>query len=293
MTQKAQDTRKKLLEHFDEEVVARLKSRKEQIKGALDERGRKIRTFCQIMLPQAEHFADKFIHKGQHYYYHWKQAAQEDGQFLKVEHDPIAPLIEQTRENKPLAAELTFHYEHYGMNLADLEQIRGKSGWLRLSKLKFDSLDNAEKLVFSVIADDGSNLDQKQCERLMLIPATCNGNVHIEPFLIEQISQIEQTLTQSCFEEAQRLNERYFNEEHEKLERWAEDSKEALNLKIKQLEKEIKEEKKQARSLKILAEKVTAQRQVKKLEKERDKLTMDYFETRKKVDEKLDEFLDD
>ena len=35
----------------------------------------------------------------------------------------------------------------------------------------------------------------------------------------------EQSATELHLEDAQRLNEEYFNEEQEKLERWAEDSK--------------------------------------------------------------------
>lgn len=45
--------------------------------------------------------------------------------------------------------------------------------------------------------------------------------------------------------------------------------------------------------MKALEEKTTAQRQVKKLEKEHDKKMMEFFETRKQVDEKSDELLEE
>ena len=51
--------------------------------------------------------------------------------------------------------------------------------------------------------------------------------------------------------------------------------------------------KKVACALKTLEEKTTAERQVKKLEKEHDKKMMEIFATRKQVDEKSDELLEE
>lgn len=291
--EKEQNTRGKLLEHFDEEVISRLKSRKQKIQGVLDEHGRKIRAFCRSMLPQAEHYDDGFMYEGLHFCCNWEMAEEQNGHFLKVENPFVANLIESAKQNSLAPTEITFDYESYGMQLADLRNLRGKSGWLKLSKLKIDSIDTVEKLVFSAVADDGSTLDQQQCERLMLIPATQGGSVSVDGAIMGSIQNAEQFATSLHLEEAQRLNEEYFNEEQEKLDRWAEDSKEAINQELKRLEKEIKEAKKAARALKTLEEKTIAQRQVKKLEKEHDKKMMDFFETRKQVDEKSDELLEE
>ena len=291
--EKEQNTRGKLLEHFDEEVISRLKSRKQKIQGVLDEHGRKIRAFCRGMLPQADHYDDGFMYEGQRFYCDWQQAEEQNGHFLKVENPLVTNLIDAAKQNNLTPTEITFDYDSYGMHLADLRNMRGKSGWLRLSKLKIDSIDTVEKLVFSAVADDGSTLDQQQCERLMLIPATQGGMASVDSAIIGKIEQAEQSATTLHLEEAQRLNEEYFNEEQEKLDRWAEDSKEAINQELKRLEKEIKDAKKAARALKTLEEKTTAQRQVKKLEKEHDKKMMEFFETRKQVDEKSDELLEE
>ncbi|MDA7950830.1 MAG: DEAD/DEAH box helicase [Pirellulaceae bacterium] len=291
--EKEQNTREKLLEHFDEEVISRLKSRKERIQWVMDEHGRKIKAFCRGMLPQANHYDHGFIHENQHFYYDWKLAEEKDGHFLKIENPLVTNLINTAKQSCLSPTEITFDYDGYGMHLADLRSKRGKSGWLRLSKLKIDSIDTVEKLVFSAIGDDGSVLDQQQCERLMLIPAAQGKPVSVDGAIVDKIKNAEQSATTLHLKEAQRLNEEYFNEEQEKLDRWAEDSKEAINQELKRLEKEIKEAKKVARALKTLEEKTTAQRQIKKQEKKRDKKMMEFFETRKQVDEKSDELLEE
>lgn len=122
-------------------------------------------------------------------------------------------VIDTAKQNNLTPTGITFDYDSYGMHLADLRAMRGKSGWLRLSKLKIDSIDTVEKLVFSAIADDGTILDQHQCERLMLIPATQVGAVSIDGTIVGKIQQVEQSATTLHLEEAKRLNEEYFNEE--------------------------------------------------------------------------------
>ena len=245
------------------------------------------------MLPSAKHFDDGFDYEGQRFYCDWKKADEQEGHFLKVENPLVSELVEAAKQSNLGTAEITFHYNSYGMQLADLRDVRGKSGWLRLTKLKIDSIETVEKLVLSAYTDDGIALDQKHCERLMLIPAEQGGLVSVDSAVMQKIEGAEQTSTNLHLEEAAHLNEEYFNEEQEKLDRWAEDSKEAINQELKRLEKEIKDAKKAARAMKTLEEKTTAQRSVKKLEKEHDKKMMEFFETRKQVDEKSDELLEE
>lgn len=291
--EKEQNTREKLLEHFDEEVISRLKSRKQKVQSVLDEHGRKIRAFCRGMLPQAEHYDDGFMYEGQRFYCDWKLAEEQDGHFLKVENPLVASLIDAAKQESLTPTEISFHYDSYGMQLVDLRSIRGKSGWLRLSKLKIDSIDTVEKLVFSAIADDGSVLDQQQCERLMLIPATQGSAVGIDSAVVDKIQRTEQSAIQLHLEEAQRLNEQYFNDEQEKLDRWAEDAKSAIDQELKEIDKQIKEAKKIKRQLPTMQEKIDQTRKIKKLEREYEKKKSQYFETRDAVNQTTEDLLDE
>lgn len=290
--EKEQNTCKKLLEHFDEEVISRLNTRKEKMKGILDEHSRRIRTFCRAMLPHATHYEDGFRYLNQRFYCDWKQAEEQNGHFLKVEPPLVTNLIHTAKQKNLSTSEVIFNYNSYGAQLANLRQIRGKSGWLRLSKLKISSIETVEKLIFSAVTDDDVTLDQQQCERLMLIPATQGASAWLDAPMRAKLDKAEEKARSVHLEEAHRINEDYYLEEQEKLDRWADDSKEALQQELKRLEKDIKEAKKKARALKKLEEKTAAQRHVKKLEKEHDKKMMEFFETRKEVDEKTDELLE-
>ena len=293
LTAKEENARKSLLENFDEEVLQKLRSRKDKTQFYLNEYGKKLQQFCRSAIPSAEHSDEGFTYQTENYYYYnWKQADQQEGYFINVNLPLIANLIEVAKQNSLMPTEITFEYDSYGRQLSDLKNLRGKSGWLKLTKLRIDSVDTVEKLVFSAIVDNGSVLDHQQCERLMMIPSTQGEAVSIDSALTDKIRSAEQSVTNQHLEEAQRLNEEYFYEEQEKLDHWAEDSKEAINQELKQLEAEIKQAKKKVRALKTLEEKTIAQRQVKKLEKDHDKKMLEYFETRKKVDEKSEELIE-
>lgn len=84
------------------------------------------------------------------------------------------------------------------------------------------------------------------------------------------------------FTDVERQNEIYYEEEVQKLEAWSDDRKVALDLQIKQLDKEITEARRAARQLSSLKEKMEAKRMLKQLERERDQTVLNYHEEKKK-----------
>ncbi len=291
--EKEKNTREKLLENFDEEVIGRLRSRKEDVKLVLDSYSKKIKAFCEGFFVNASHSKDGFKKDGHNFYYDWKKADQENGIFIRPDNHEISKAIQEIKNVEFQPEELRFSYDKYGMKISTLLGLKNKSGWLTLSKLKIDSISSVEKLIFSACTDEGLILDQDQCEKLIMIPAALDKPTKHNDDLLKKIEESRQNLVRQNLEEAKNLNESYFTEEQDKLDRWAEDVKQALDQELKNLEKEIREAKKLARAMKTLEEKTNAQRHVKKLEKDRDKKMLEFFETRKQVDEKSDELLEE
>jgi hypothetical protein len=93
-------------------------------------------------------------------------------------------------------------------------------------------------------------LEAKTARRLMLVPGYSQpGNKEIQ----------QKTMLQNCLEafsserfaEAEQTNEKYYEEESEKLELWSDDRRVALDIRIKQLDKEITDARRAARQLPI------------------------------------------
>ncbi len=81
---------------------------------------------------------------------------------------------------------------------------------------------------------------------------------------------------------------RYFNEEVEKLDRWAEDLKTGLEREIKELDLQIREVKRLSTSAPSLQEKLEHQKRLKELDTERRTKRKRLFEAQDEIDAKRD-----
>ena len=80
-------------------------------------------------------------------------------------------------------------------------------------------------------------------------------------------------------------NGRYFDEEVSKLERWSDDLKLGLEQEIKDLDRDIKEIRRDAKAATSLTEKLEAQRQLKKVESERSRKRRELYEAQDNIDD--------
>lgn len=79
-------------------------------------------------------------------------------------------------------------------------------------------------------------------------------------------------------------NSGFFDVEMETLDKWAEDLKNSIELELKELDKEIKARKTEARKILKLEEKVKAQRQIKEMEKKRNELRQNLYQAQDEID---------
>ena len=89
-------------------------------------------------------------------------------------------------------------------------------------------------------------------------------------------------------EEAQQRQQSYFSTEIDKLDLWAEDLKNGLEFRIKELEVSIKEAKKASTLAIMLEDKLALQKNVKELEAERNQARRRLFDAQDEIDAKRD-----
>jgi hypothetical protein len=88
-------------------------------------------------------------------------------------------------------------------------------------------------------------------------------------------------------------NSSFFDEEMEKLEKWAEDLKSGLELEIKDLDAEIKLVKAEAKRMPVLEEKVAAQRRIKDMERIRNEKRHRLYAAQDEVEARKDDLIGD
>ena len=83
----------------------------------------------------------------------------------------------------------------------------------------------------------------------------------------EKIQQIALKQQAGVLQNSAERNGGFFDNEMEKLDKWADDVKSSIELELKELDREIKARKTEAKKILKLEEKLAAQREIKEMEK--------------------------
>jgi ERCC4-related helicase len=292
-------TRQQLLENFDSQVHEKLKFNLQASQEYLDRYESLLLQLSQFALGDAalfdgknasfdllsNPFPDQQIPLGRYKI----KPASEDAHIYRLGH-PLAQQIVTTAQEAELPfSHLTFDYSNCPLQVSILKDLVGQSGQLCLTKLTIESAETQDHLIWSAKMDNGTELDAEQCSRLFSIPASVSNSSSPQVDLSEQTEASAQEILTQIAEQ----NANYFEQEMDKLERWADDRKRSLEIQIKDLDVEIKTFKAESRKLAKLEDKVKAQRQIKQLEQKRTEFRRELFDAQDAIDQDKDGLLDD
>jgi superfamily II DNA or RNA helicase len=292
------DARERLLERVDEQVIDRLKMRKDAIDRRLSDFDRQLLYVARAELPEARFHADderRFDYRGDTYTTEWPLADERGWKFFRLQEGTLATdLISRAKDRRFDAPScLRFDLAAYpGGRLADVEDLRGKSGWARIAKLHIKTpAVTREQIVISVIADDGATVHPETAERLFRVPAL-NEPVTLDAPIVE-LQRREEERKKELLDEAEKQNAEWLDVESENLDHYAEDLERSFESEIKAVEAEIKEAKKSLRGSSLpMAEKVAEKRRISGLEGRRDKLKREFFDRREQIRSEVEAMLD-
>lgn len=294
-------TRRKLLEHFDDEVREKLKVRDADAKSQLDQLERRLMLLTAHELNGHAEFIDdasfrlstppfpeisKDIPLG---IYELPRRSGE-AHVYRLNH-PLAEAIlarAKTRSLTPQA--VAFDYSNYDGIISVLEPLIGKSGWLALYVLTIASLDQTEDyLIFVATADDETELDTEVAARLFSLPGTvvapCSDAAPdtLATMAAQRQAHIRQTISER--------NASFFDLEVTKLEGWADDLRVGLEREIKEFDRQLRETRRTAATATTLEAKLASQRQIKSLESQRAQKRRSLFDAQDDVDRQRDELI--
>ena len=104
-----------------------------------------------------------------------------------------------------------------------VEALRGRRGYLTLSRLTVDSYDREEYLLFSGFADDGAALDQETMEKLFLCGGRVVGADSTPEPQTQRLAGESERHAKATVSRSLEQNSKHFHEAREKLEKWADD----------------------------------------------------------------------
>ncbi len=293
-----EDARRKLLEHFDEDVHQRLRTRR-------DDTADQVGKFERWLLSLSCHeLGDDATFDGNGLSFElrrtpagltsdqapngtYRLVTKSDGNaahHYRLGHPLAEHLIQQAKSRQLPVREVAFRYSDYARKISVLEELRGRSGWLSASLLRIEALEAEEYLLLAAALDGGAALDAEVAEKLFLVDGEQGDECHVPPEMSPVLEKRKDALRDRVFDVTSSRNRTYFESEMEKLEAWADDLKNSLESEIKELDREIKTGKREAKMAGDLDTKVALHRHVKDLEGHRNAKRRGLFEAQDEVD---------
>ncbi|MGZ8181336.1 MAG: SNF2-related protein [Methylobacter sp.] len=313
------DTRKLLLENFDEDVHERLRIQLSDAKVQLDRFSKRFWSLTHFMLHERAQFDDaalafdltkpptQEIASGRYHLIskstpsatkpHSSETAEEMrsefGSFLYRLSHPLGEfVVDHAKSLDTPPAHIVFNVSQHNTRLHVIEALRGKHGYLTLYALAIESYEREEHLLFSAIDNQGLPLEQETCEKLFNCFAENTGPVNIPELISQRLAAEAQRHIKATISQSLEANNKHFNEAREKLEKWADDMVLAAEKALKDTKEQIKILQRQARLATHLDEQHDIQQKIQKLEKQQRRQRQEIFQVEDCIIEKRDALID-
>lgn len=292
-----EDARKMLFDNFDEDVHSRLKMQLDDAKTQLDKIGRMFWEITKVTLKDHAEFYDEDLIfelskppyagavKGK-YHLISKEKDNIPGKYLYRLSHPLGEHVIDIAINHELPIQaLTFDISNHPTKISVIENLKGKSGWLKLSKMIINSFDLHEELVFTAVNDNGTMLDHETCQKLFSCSGNIQGEITMPEEAADKIKAEEKQRHKATMNRVMEHNNQFFREEHTRIDKWADDMIFAAEKELKDIREQIKAIGRQVRLAETVEEQADLQNKEIELTKKRRKL-------RNKIDDIEDEIED-
>jgi ERCC4-related helicase len=296
-------TRQQLLENFDDEVREKLRVSDDASKAYLNRFEHLLMQLTRYELGAAAEFVNdsSFRLKTQPFpngngeiplgLYELPRRSG-DAHLYRLNHPLAEALLKQAKIRDLPQAQVKFNYSDYVGKVSILEPMLGHMGWLTLSQFTVNALDQTEDyLLFAAVEDNGQDVDAETAKRLLTLPG------YVEPpssalngaqEKMDMLTRRQQTTIQQSIAER---NARFFEQEAEKLDSWAEDLKLGLEREIKEIDRQVREARRAATAALTLEDKLAGQKQIKALEALRNQKRRSLFDAQDRVDKQREELI--
>jgi len=300
-----EQTRRTLLENFDEDVHARLKLHLDQTRQHLDRLSKIFWDLTRFILAGQARFDEQElsfelnplpdINVPTGYYKMISRNRENiDGAFLyRLSHPLGEYVLDRARSCPTPLAEVVFDVTGHPTRISVVESLKGQSGCLVLAKLTIDSFDREEHLLFNAVTDAGQVLDQEICEKLFQCRARVNAIDEIPGEVKERLSQDARIHAEAAARRSFEESNRYFQEERERLETWADDLVLAAEKELKDTKAKIKVLNRQARQAASAEEQHQIQLRLQETSKLLRRQRQRIFEVEDEIMDKRDQLIDE
>lgn len=299
-----QNARKKLLDHFDQDVHLRLKTLEISEKANLDRIQSLFWRLTKVMLQSnAEFDDDEFsfeLHAPP-----VSSAKMGRYQLISKDRDDTSPellyrmthalgewVLEAGRQVSTPTSHVRFNISDYQRRLSLVEILKGQRGWLTLQLLVMDAFDREECLLFSGVSDEGKSLDQETFEKMFFCDGVVVGAVSPDASTTSRLQAEADQHRQAAVMKSLETGNKYFLEECERIELWAKDKELCAEKQLSETKKLIEDVRKRLRKAATVDEQFALQEEQQKLERQKKKQRLELDDIEDEIGKERDRHIE-
>jgi len=306
------DTRRALFEHFDEDVHQRLRLRLADARDHLDRVGERFWSLTRFVLAERARFdVDAFtfdlavsprddIPTGRYHLISRSRPADDgrdsagSGLYLyRLSHPLGEQVVEEAKETDTPAVRILFDVTNHPVRIAAVEALRGRRGYLTLTRLSITSFEPEDYLLFSGFTDDGAALDQELMEKLFRCGGLVSERLSIPEAIARRLAGDADRHVAATLSLSLETNNRVFQEARDKLEKWADDMVFSAERALSDTKERIKALRREARQAVTLDEQHRIQEEIQKQERRQRRQRQEIFEVEDEIMERRDRLIDE
>jgi hypothetical protein len=303
ITETMDNTRMKLLEHFDAEVHDRLRvslaASTEFIDKATEQLWRVtthiLRDHAEIdqatrsfSLATAPRFAAEDTPVGR---YRLSRNEDDGAHWYRPQHPLALAVLREAMKLETPFVDLMFDYSAWPVRSEVLAPLVGASGTLVAEHLQLNGAESEDHVMLAAMTDDGESLTADQTRRLLDVPASvCAASTgELSPAVVE----LAKERVDALLGDISARQGAWFDDEMDKLDRWAEDKRTGLKADLRDQDDSLKSLKRDARQAPSLPEKLAIQKTIKQVEAVREEAWRAYDAEARKVETAKESLIDD
>jgi ERCC4-related helicase len=303
---KIKTTQQKLLEHFDADVIDKLKTRLDEAKTHVSKYERWLWEITKLGLDgnatfdsqnlsfklNSIPFRDKIkssIPTGPY----TLEKFRDDIHRYRIGHPIAQYLIDEFKSKELEETMLTFNYSDTKLNVSSVEHLVGKSGIIHLSNFEVTSFDVTDNLLFVGLTDEGTELTNEICKRILELPVDAKTSYQLCSKESSLMTDKRDKHKDLLLEVLQAKDTEYFQLEVDKLHKWAEDKIHASEKELKDVKSKIKEINRDSKKTSSSDALLKMQTELRDLESKKKRLRQEIFAVEDEIEERRDNMINE
>ncbi|MCQ2307608.1 MAG: SNF2-related protein [Bacteroidales bacterium] len=189
--------------------------------------------------------------------------------------------------------DVVFDESAMSMNANLPEYLHGRQGYMMLDKLSVTSLDKEQYSIFNAVTDDGYNLSQEDCEKMLL-----NGGVEVGTCIVPDSIRtiLEQDILQHTKSKLASIDNRNLvmaRQEEDRIYAWERDMLDGIEQELSSVKKAIQQAERDSRSATNMQEKIEFQRSVDELNRKKRRLRNELEDKEDEIAEQRKNMIDE